>query len=198
MSLFKLSGVLTIRAINGSRGTFNVGRLITPIGDFAVKSPAIEEYEPGKYEGEFGVSRIYPSHYFAHGRLVVEVRADVASIALASIADLPTEEQAPMEEQDPASEKLVPPAPGATPVEPQTPVVADAEPAVDARAPAGHVASATSSEKSFQDLFGELWPLQDRVKLDPTVDRMQFRAQRDALKEMGYRFQPLGQVWEKA
>lgn len=197
MSLFKLSGVLTIRAINGSRGMFNVGRLMTPIGDFAVKSPAIEEYEPGKYEGEFGVSRIYPSHYFAHGRLVVEVRADVASIALASIADLPKEDQVPIEEQDPASEKLTSPAPAAIQVDSQLQAV-DAEVAADARAPSGEVASASPAAKSFEELFGDLWPLQDRVKLDPTVDRMRFRAQRDVLKDMGYRFQPLGQVWEKA
>jgi hypothetical protein len=34
------------------------------------------------------------------------------------------------------------------------------------------------------------------VKLDPTVDRGLFRAQRDALKGHGYRFDASTQMWE--
>ena len=45
------------------------------------------------------------------------------------------------------------------------------------------------------ELFGLLWPLADALKLDPTVDRNVFRKQRDRLKAIGYRFEPMGQQW---
>jgi methionine synthase II (cobalamin-independent) len=37
----------------------------------------------------------------------------------------------------------------------------------------------------------------DMVKLDPTVDRNLFRRQRDALKALGYTFNPAAQSWTK-
>jgi hypothetical protein len=33
------------------------------------------------------------------------------------------------------------------------------------------------------------------VKLDPTVDRQVFRRQRDALRDVGYAFDPKSQTW---
>jgi hypothetical protein len=47
-------------------------------------------------------------------------------------------------------------------------------------------------------LFGHIYPLGGTVALDPTVDRARFRRQRDRLKELGYRFEPLQQSWLKA
>lgn len=47
------------------------------------------------------------------------------------------------------------------------------------------------------ELFGELWPLGEKVKLDPTVDRSILRAQVVRLKEMGYQFQPVGRLFQK-
>ena len=46
-------------------------------------------------------------------------------------------------------------------------------------------------------LFGTLWPLGLKVKLDPTVDRARFRRQKERLKGLGYQFRPLGQLWER-
>lgn len=46
-------------------------------------------------------------------------------------------------------------------------------------------------------LFGLLWPLGDHIKLDASMDRNLFRAQRDRLKELGYSFKPIGQLWTK-
>ncbi len=44
-------GQLTLRTIRGRNGPFNVGRLVTPIGTFAVKDAELEQYPEGKYEG---------------------------------------------------------------------------------------------------------------------------------------------------
>tara|TARA_R100001244_G_scaffold43936_12_gene39434 strand:+ start:2524 stop:2832 length:309 start_codon:yes stop_codon:yes gene_type:complete len=51
-------GQLTLRTIHGRNGPFNVGRLVTPIGKFAVKDAELEQYPEGKYDGEFVIRYI--------------------------------------------------------------------------------------------------------------------------------------------
>lgn len=202
--MLKLSGILAIRSIKGARGDFNVGRLVTEIGEFAVKDPLIEEYEEGRYEGEFGISGIFPSTYFTNGRTVVEIRARLGSIALKGIEQLTDEDTLPVVEHDPI-EEVPKPIVAEAPLE-----IADLEPAVHGAAaevipPADAPIPVMSieeeivfrNEQEYRRLFGTLWPLQSKVKLDPTVDRQAFRAQRDALKDLGFKFQPLGQLWVK-
>lgn len=175
--MLKLSGVLTIRTINGRNGPFNVGRLVTDLGEFSVKDTLLDQYEEGKYEGDFGISRIYPSYYLAGGRLVVEVRATLETMALAGIDELTAEDVAPAVEPDPIEE-----TPPATLPQP---------------APTGDEPTEGDDEDPDVRLFGELWPLGAKVKLDPTVDRARFRRQKERLKSLGYQFRPLGQFWEK-
>lgn len=202
--MLKLSGILAIRSVKGARGDFNVGRLVTEIGEFAVKDPLIEEYEEGRYEGEFSISSIFPSTYFTNGRTVVEIRARLGSIALKGIEQLTDEDTLPVVEHDPIEE-----VPKPVVAEAQL-EIADLEPAVhsagiEAIPPAGAPIPVMSieeeiifrNEQEYRRLFGTLWPLQSKVKLDPTVDRQAFRAQRDALKDLGFKFQPLGQLWVK-
>lgn len=158
--MIKLSGSVQIRSIDGRNGSFNVGRLITEIGEFAVKR-GIEEFDPGAYSGEFTISRIYPASYVIGGRSIVEVRADIEAIALVDV-DTSVDEQ-----------ELI------AAVEP--------EPEVETELPGEDA-----------ELFGELWPLDDKVKLDPTVDRSLLRRQATRLKELGYQFQPVGRFFQKA
>ncbi|MBA1446629.1 MAG: DUF3275 family protein [Chromatiales bacterium] len=175
--MIKLRGTLSVRTINGRNGDFNVGRLATEIGEFAVKDPELEQYDEGRYEGEFGVDQIYPTSYVAGGRMVMEVRARISLWALDGIDDLRPEDEAPITEPDPVDEAPVPVTPPAS--------EADDEPTVDA------------SDEALITLFGTLWPLSDEVKLDPTVDRPRFRTQKDHLKSTGYKFRPLDQAWVK-
>ena len=192
--MLKLSGTLAIRTIHGTRGAFNVGRLLTEIGEFAVKDSLIEEYDEGRYKGEFGIIAITPSTYFAAGRTVVEVRARLGSIALEDIAALAGDDRSPITEPDPIESEPV--STGHASID-----IGNAESAVAAFDTAVVTEGSNSpddAEHALQTLFGSLWPLEARVKLDPTVDRGLFRTQRDRLKELGYRFQPVGQVWERA
>lgn len=201
--MMKLSGILAIRAIKGSRGDFNVGRLVTEIGEFAVKDPLIEEYEEGRYEGEFGITGIFPSTYFTNGRTVVEIRARLGSIALKGIEELTEEDALPVVEPDPIEEAPKPVVIDApvevVATEPPTPFGDDAIPPADTPIAVMSIEEEINfrNEQEYRQLFGTLWPLQAKVKLDPTVDRQNFRAQRDALKDLGYKFQPLGQLWVK-
>lgn len=202
--MLNLSGTLAIRAIKGSRGDFNVGRLLTEIGEFAVKDPLIEEYEEGRYEGEFGITGIFPSTYFTNGRTVVEIRARLGSIALKGIEELTEEDALPVVEPDPIEE-----TPKSVAVEAPVEILMTDEavtmpgeegvPSSDASFAVMSIEEEISfrNEQEYRAMFGTLWPLQAKVKLDPTVDRQNFRAQRDTLKTLGYKFQPLGQLWVK-
>ena len=191
--MIKLSGTLAIRSISGSRGPFNIGRLYTEIGEFAVKDSLIEEYEEGRYKGEFGISNIFPYTYLAGGRAVTEIRARLASIALENIAALDTQDTAQPAEPDPIEETPVAAEKPADTVA-AAPAAAQAELETDSSED-GEQAAEALFEQTMRNLFGETWPLSDKVKLDPTVDRGRFRQQRDALKELGYKFQPVGQAW---
>ena len=81
--MIQVPGVLHIRVVTGRHGDFRVGRVVTDLGEFAVKDAELDQYDEGRYEGQFGISQISPSYYSAGGRLVVEVRARL-TVALVS------------------------------------------------------------------------------------------------------------------
>lgn len=194
--MIKLSGVLFIRSIQGRNGPFSVGRLVTDIGEFAIKDALLDQYDEGRYEGEFGISRIYPSSYLAANRMVIEVRATLETMALAAIDDLPADAGAPLPEPDPMETE---PAPPPQPV-PPPPAIPPGMPEGGAADEGGAHPGATDAlpDNGDEPLFGVLWPLGATVKLDTTVDRGLFRRQKDRLKALGYRFNAVGQTWTRA
>jgi len=194
--MIKIPGRLSVRTIHGRNGPFNVGRLATPIGEFVIKDPQLDQFSEGMFEGEFLLLEIRPASYFASGRLVVEVRAKVGEMLLTDDGMLVTPhgprfdsaEMDPLEEESPQPPVSPPPVEAAP--EPAEP------PATEAQA---SDACATGQEANPDaELFGLLWPLRESVKLDPTVDRALFRRQVSRLKELGYRFQAPTQTWQTA
>ena len=169
-----LMGTLAIREINGRNGPFKVGTLHTSLGEFAVKDSLLDQYDPGSYEGEFQIERIFQGHYIAGGRSVTEIRAQLANI---SINDIDAEAPKPIEAE---------PDPIDTEVKPES-------------APSKHEEKTTLDDKNPEDdkLFGLLMPLEDTVTLDPSVDRKVLRAQTVRLKELGYEFDAKSQTWKK-
>ncbi|MFA6094343.1 MAG: DUF3275 family protein [Candidatus Paceibacterota bacterium] len=194
--MVKLPGVLHIKLISGRNGDFRVGRLVTEIGEFAVKDAELDQFEEGRYEGVFGISQIYPASYPANGRFVVEVRARLNQIALAT-EDAPE----PVDNTGLESDPLDEPAPAFL-AAPKTeiiphPVHVERDDANTTPA-ASTDAEAEAEAEADVELFGLLWPLANPLKLDPTVDRNMFRRQRDRLKALGYTFQAIGQQWLKS
>ena len=177
-----IDGVLSIKTINGRNGPFNVGRLITELGEFSVKDTLLEQYDEGRYEGNFNITQIFPSSYFAGNRFVVEVRATLMSLDLIGIDELKPEDKAANNEPDPVD--VQPPAV----VETTTAAPSDQS----EQLPENKIG--TNDDKA---LFGTVWPLGSQVKLDPTVDRKLFREQRTRLKDLDYTFDALGQIWNK-
>ena len=204
--MITLPGQLSIKTIHGRNGPFNVGRLATSIGEFVVKNAELEQYDEGKYAGDFVIVEIRPSTYSANGRMVIEIRAVLGGMTLSGIDALSGDEAGKItpQEIDPIDEEAQTPV-AATPQEPKPATKTKRrqarDPLVD-ETPFGEK-PATPSDAACADsedaaLFGELWPLGDVVKLDATVDRRVLRDQRDRLGELGYKFEPLSQDWHRA
>lgn len=212
-----LPGRLRIKRIHGSNGPFCVGDLETEIGEFRVKDAVLEQFDEGLYEGQFWIQSIYPWSYLAAGRMVIEIRAKLADLQIDT--ERGAGEAREPQEPDPATEQASPAPssrePAARPRERASTKPASerkrlsAPPAPKAAVPAVPPGNAEDHDLNQSDqgvseadraLFGdELHPLvaaREPVKLDPTIDRLQFRAQRVRLKEgLDYAFKSATQTW---
>ncbi|PUA41279.1 hypothetical protein C5U62_32785 [Pseudomonas protegens] len=194
--MIKINGQLAIRTINGRNGAFNVGRLCTSIGEFVVKDSLLDQYDEGKYIGEFVITQISPSSYSHSGRTVIEVRARLDSMLL---DDMDTLSQADTERLDPKEidpldeETATAPTPAASCAPSSTTGTADTD-----EVPFGMPAKPSTPATVHDDderLFGTLWPLNECVKLDSTVDRQRLRMQCARLDQLGYRLDFKQQAW---
>ncbi len=192
--MITINGTLRVRSINGRNGAFNVADLTTEIGEFKVKDAFLDQFEEGAYEGAFQIGRIFSASYTSGGRITIETRASILGARLLNddVGDLPTEAEAV--EPDPIEEQCKPPeAPTTLPA----PVTPD-EQAEEQAAGTEQGQDEQTEDDADKALFGHIYPLGGVVALDPTVDRAQFRRQRDRLKALGYHFDPLQQSWMKA
>lgn len=199
--MITIPGQLVIKTIHGRNGDFNVGRLLTSIGEFIVKSAELDQYSEGKFDGEFVVTEIRPSTYTANGRMVIEIRAHLGGMTLSNADALSGDDASRLSphEVDPIDEETQTPAPvtrAPSPTKarsPRDPLVDTTPFGAEPEAPA----SKASPDADDTVLFGTLWPLGDPVKLDATVDRRLLREQRDRLNALGYTFAPLTQDWHR-
>ncbi|WP_337261514.1 MULTISPECIES: DUF3275 family protein [unclassified Serratia (in: enterobacteria)] len=193
--MITIPGQLAIRTIHGRNGPFNVGRLATSIGEFVIKNAELDQYDEGKYDGEFIITEIRPSTYNTSGRMVIEIRAHLGGMTLSSTEQLSENEasQFSPQEVDPLDEE--PSAPAMPPQPTDLPVVST-DPLIDTT-PFG-VPDASPGGEGDETLFGALWPLTAVVKLDTTVDRRCLRAQGQRLRALGYTFDEIAQEWRLA
>jgi hypothetical protein len=204
LSMINVPGQLAIKTIHGRNGDFNVGRLATSIGEFVIKNAELDQYAEGKYDGDFIITEIRPSTYNTSGRMVIEIRAHLGGMTLSSIDPLSRDEARRLspQEVDPIDEEAQAPVPVAAPAPAKAKGRKTRDPLVDTTPFGTEKAAKPSLEASAEEddtaLFGELWPLGDIVKLDPTVDRRVLRQQRDRLGVLGYSFAPLSQDWHLA
>jgi len=211
--MITLSGQLAIRSVIGRNGAFNVAKLATRIGEFSIKDAVLDQYEEGKYQGDFVISQIKPSYYTTRsGTLIVETRAYLESMTLDERDSLSTEEAAAVTPsvQDPAEEEAAKPKPPAVkPVQTTAADVLDddlpfgmtaeelAQQSIAAKAKSSADKPKETAENTDAALFGLLWPLGERVKLDATVDRLTQRQQIERLKALGFVLDFKQQLWLK-
>jgi len=196
--MIRIPGHLTIKTIHGRNGDFNVGRLAISIGEFVVKNAELDQYDEGRYEGDFIITEIHTSTYTNNGRLVVEQRARLGDFTLSGIDALSRDEAQKLtpQELDPIDEEAQAPVVDAAPSKPAK--KAKKPDPLEDTAPFG-MAPEEEKDTASDDaaLFASLWPLGDVVKLDATVGRERFRQQRDRLTDMGYKFDHLTQDWHR-
>jgi hypothetical protein len=195
-SMLHINGTLTVKKINGAKGAFSVGDLVTDVGTFKVKDALLDQFEEGRYQGEFAISSIYLSSYIWRGKAMTDIRANLVDVQLDEVGMAAPEPSFPQsstqDEPDPIEEEEA--------ARPQA--ARSAEPATDTTVvvvtPSGQVdvdpALAALVKLFGAELGAKVWK-REGVKLDPTVDRGLFREQRDKLKELGYRFDPRVQAW---
>ena len=195
-----LDGTLAVEVIKGSRGEFCVGTLKTSIGEFKIKDAALEQFERGSYQGRFTIEKIYIENTRWRGgwftNLVAKVTEDGFQITHESDASVPSTVQ-PAEpdplDDEPTNKKLA-----KSDKEKATP---SASPTTVDKAKVAPDADANTSTQADEKLFGiELYPMfverAEWISLDNTINREQFRLQRERLKEVGYRFRAKNQQWQ--
>ncbi|QLG94704.1 DUF3275 family protein [Pseudomonas yamanorum] len=200
--MINIPGQLAIRTISGRNGEFNVGRLSTSIGEFVIKDALLDQYDEGKYRGDFLITEIRPSYYSTSGRLVVEIRAKLESMSLDDVDNLTAEDAAKLSPSEPDPIDEEPSSTQTKPLQQRKTLTAAAavsnanKPLSAEDAPFG-MAPPSSTNNAEQDaaLFGTIWPLDDTVKLDTTVDRQRLRQQCTRLSELGYVLDFKLQVW---
>lgn len=183
--LITLKGLLAVNAIAGKKGVFHVGRLSTSIGDFAIRDKELDQFNPGSYEGSFLIERIYLASTRWKNGYFSDVQATIAKDGYL-INDV--------DETPPLTESMTQPDPLETEIK-KTDI---ATAGVAAKAKEATAAPVDLSAADVQ-LFGEdlyaAFTKGEEVRLDTTVDRDVFRRQRDRLKNVGYRFDSMGQFW---
>lgn len=195
-----IPGTLTITTRNGRYGEFNTGKLSTSIGDFVVKDKELDQYDAGKYEGQFEIEKIKSVHYTYGNCLIVECRVYLASMQLNSTTDLTDEEIDALntKEQDPLEEEKlnasVPTPPCSNP--PTTKKVLDKEQKTQYKVQPSASQANNAVISDDEQLFGLLWPLGHQVKLDSTCDRETLRQQKTRLGKLGYEFDFRTQIWQ--
>ncbi len=206
----RVQGTISISRKKGRRGDFNIGHLTTEIGEFEVKDSLIEEFAEGKYSGAFLIQWIEPDSFAWRGSVFVKNKATLAEILIDDADEhaappAPPPEPDPLERETAAALQSAAPdqAPAATPTTPaDTSGTGAQQPCGDSASQAaarGSAAEAAVLTHPADDLFPPEIASQiaqrQMVKLDPTVDRQVFRRQRDALRDVGYAFDPKSQTW---
>jgi Protein of unknown function (DUF3275) len=208
-----VSGQLAIKSAHGRYGQYNVGRLTTPLGEFIVKDAQLDLYEQGKYDGDFVIERIHLWVSNFGSRMLTEIRAIVSKMTLSTSNSLTQDEAQrltphevdPVEEQEASQPSSPTPAAPAVLTASTSSKVSRINPLKDptpfgktlTNAPEAAPPQADPTDVDRQ-LFGQLYPLAEVIRLDATVDRRLLRQQKARLGELGYKIDPLTQTFSLA
>lgn len=175
--MVNIEGEMIVNTINGRYGPFNTAVLYSAIGDFVIKYDGLDEFNGGKYSGSFVIRKTYTRIRNFGVSKIVEPIAELDSLELLDALE-GTQEAPP--------EAII------DPIEEEVEQNSDNRPAntKEVSAPPGD-----DVNPDVPGLFGDLWPLDTTVKLDPTVGRPLLRQQTSYLKLNGYKYNAREQSW---
>lgn len=194
-----VSGALSVQRIHGANGEFCVGKLECELGTLNIKDPHLDQYEDGKYEGRFGIEKIFPNGYMTRtGAFIVEIRAIIHEyIIFSDEPEILDSDDVALKDEDPleSTTQVVVPEPKKAKEKKPEP-----KPTPKPEAVEKPTQDVSGGDSTAAELFGELWPLGDKVQLDPTTirsDALNHRKRIQYLGDHGYTFRASSQSWEK-
>lgn len=203
--MIKLTGItLRVKKIrSGRNGDFCIADLHCDIGEFKVKDALLDQFDDGEYTGTAWISEIYLAQYISFGKGVTEIRARLHDLQLDGAYERPADSEP--QEPDPADEQrpnAVAPAPHAEHApDPKNSRLGKLRERLSSIGKTSLPAPATppaAPKHELEAMFGDLWPaIQSRqpVKLNPTVERALLRMQAQAIRNMGYKLDPIAQTF---
>lgn len=188
MDTVRVSGTLRVTYLTGRFGKFPVGSLETAIGSFTVRGDDwLEMLDAGEYEGEFCIAGLSLYSYRAYGEQRTAIRAEVEHYTLAGYE---TDIDEPIElVPDPVEEDVIPVAEDFQRNPPPKEVITE---------------TAVSTEADSQEDIALLrsfinsdshWQKGDDYRVDTTIGRANILKCRQILLSMGYKFDPMQQVY---
>jgi hypothetical protein len=171
-----VKGRMAVNVIQGCNGQFSVATLYSEIGDFVVHYEGLDQYDAGTYEGEFIIRDTdIRLRAFGVGKIIEPV-AFLQDLVLDNVDEC-LQEAIPDAISDPADDEPTPRSKASLDL--QNKVHSD------------------FSHEELKQLFGNIWPLGEEIKLDPTVGRSVLRVQIGYLKSIGYKYVAKAQIWIK-
>jgi len=170
-----VKGRMVVHTRQGQFGSFNYAFLYTEIGEFVVRYNALDEFSADEYKGVFYIKEIYQKSRKFGVSIIIDNIAVIDDVNLEYVVNK-TMMVEPEAIEDPIEEESL----------------------LDSsnNSKSSNLVS-TINEIEKKQLFGELFPLGNLVKLDPTVGRAVLRNQAEYLKKIGYSFVADNQTWIK-
>jgi hypothetical protein len=171
-----VKGRMVVNVINGRNGPFSAATLYSEIGDYVVRYDGLDQFNAGTYEGAFVVRyTCLLTRPFGVSQ-IIEPLAFIKDLMLDTVDEC-LQESLPDAIPDPAADELE----------------------LRSKVPLNLVSKVSRefSHDELKQLFGEIWPLGEKVKLDPTVGRPLLRVQKNYLDASGYKFDQINHIWIK-
>ncbi len=174
--MIKIEGEMIVNTIDGRYGPFNTAVLYSSIGDFVVKYKGLDEFNSGQYTGTFVVLKTYTRIRKFGVSKIIEPIVEIESVELDSALE---------GEQRALPDAIVDPI-----IEDQILDNKADEPTQKLKLP-----EPDDADVDVIEIFGDIYPFDDAVKLDPTVERTLLRQQAAYLKCHGYKYNAKEQTW---
>ena len=165
-----VSGHLVVTAGTSEK----TAQLHCALGEFNVRDERIQSLDVGEHPGMFEIAGIEPGYGVIKGKVFFAIVAVLKTIAFTFTAPQTKNAQQ------------------ASSVQNELPLPTN----ISTLPTANKEADEESEPNEDEEIFGTLWPLQNEVKLDASLPRMQLRSQAERLRQLGYRCDN-DQVWRQ-
>lgn len=205
-----LEGQMTNKVINGANGDFSVGNLKTDVGLFKVRNEELmKDLDEGEYQVKVVVCDFSINVYSSKrtGIAISEILADITALEVIDENKGPVEHRIVEPDASVEPVKTEAKAKVETPVEPKqkakdkkpkAPIVLSNKKTAKNKVTLNDRVFDLDNDSEMSEVFGHLWPLDNAVKQDNTVNRVFLEVQRKYFDYKGYVLEFTTQTWHKS